>query len=152
MRGPNVMAGYWNRADATRAAINEDGWLRTGDAARIDEDGYIWIVDRVQDAYWASEHLVYPGDVERVLLQHPAVVDAAVLGHEGSGIAFVVLVAGSDVGDDALVEFCRERLSAHEVPSSIMVVERLPRSSVGKLRREELRRLAVPVGRISMVR
>ena len=141
--GPNVMAGYWNRTDATRAAIDEDGWLRTGDAARIDEDGYIWIVDRVQDAYWTSDHLVYPGDVERVLLQHPAVVDAAVLGHEGSGIAFVVLVAGSDVSHDALIEFCRERLSAHEVPSSIMIIERLPRSSVGKLLREELRRLAV---------
>ena len=96
------------------------------------------------EAYETSDHLVYPGDVDRVLLQHPAVVDAAVAEHEGSGIAFVVLVAGSEASDEELVEFCRERLAVHEVPSSIVFVERLPRSSVGKLLRHELRRIAVP--------
>ena len=65
--GPNVMVGYWDRPDATREAIDEDGWLRTGDAARIDDEGYVWIVDRVDDAYEVSGHVVYPGDVERVL-------------------------------------------------------------------------------------
>ena len=141
--GPNVMAGYWNRPNATRTAIDEHGWLRTGDAVRIDEDGFVWIVDRVADAYEVSGHTVYPGDVERVLAQHPAVLDAAVVPHEGSGIAYVVLVAGSEATDIELVEFCRERLAAHEVPLSIVFIERLPRSSVGKLLRDELRRRAV---------
>jgi fatty-acyl-CoA synthase len=136
--GPNVMAGYWNNPDATREAIDEHGWLRTGDAARIDDEGYVWIVDRVHDAYEASGHVVYPGDVERALAQHPAVADAGVAAHDGTGKAFVVLVAGQVVSEDELLEFCRARLAAHEVPSSIVFVDRLRRSSVGKLLRHEL--------------
>ena len=77
--GPNVMAGYWERPDATREAIDEHGWLRTGDAARIDDEGFVWIVDRVDDAFEVSGHVVYPGDVERVLAQHPSVADAGVV-------------------------------------------------------------------------
>ena len=88
------MAGYWDRADATRDAIDEHGWLRTGDAARIDDEGFVWIVDRVHDAYEVSGHIVYPGDVERVLAQHPAVADAGVVPHDGTGKGFVVLAAG----------------------------------------------------------
>ena len=140
VRGPNVMAGYWQHADATRAAIDEDGWLRTGDAARIDEDGFVWIVDRVNDAYEVSGHIVYPGDVERVLRQHPGVVDAAVAENERSGVAYVVLGAGSEADDEELMQFCREHLAMHEVPSAIVFVERLPRNSVGKLLRHELSR------------
>ena len=136
--GPNVMVGYWDRADATREAIDEHGWLRTGDAARIDDDGFVWIVDRIQDAYEVSGHTVYPGDVERVLGEHPAVADAGVAPHEGSGRGFVVLVAGAAVSEEELLEFCRARLAVHEVPSSVAFVDRLPRSSVGKLVRHEL--------------
>jgi acyl-CoA synthetase (AMP-forming)/AMP-acid ligase II len=77
--GPNVMAGYWHRADATADMIDESGWLRTGDAARIDDEDFVWIVDRVDNAYRVSGHIVYPGDVERVLTQHPSVVDAGVV-------------------------------------------------------------------------
>ena len=88
------MAGYWARADATRDAIDESGWLRTGDAARIDEEEFVWIVDRVHDAYQVSGHMVYPGDVERVLTQHPAVADAGVMPRDGNGRGFVVLAAG----------------------------------------------------------
>ncbi|HKA94500.1 MAG TPA: AMP-binding protein, partial [Acidimicrobiia bacterium] len=138
VRGPNVMAGYWRRPDATREAVDEDGWLRTGDAARIDHEGYVWIVDRVADAYEASGHVVYPGNVERVLADHPAVSDVGVAAHDGTATAFVVLAKGEHVGAQELLESCRARLPAHAVPSSVVFVNHLPRSSVGKLLRQEL--------------
>ena len=140
--GPNVTAGYWRRADATRDTIDEDGWLRTGDAARIDEEGFVWIVDRVDDAYEVSGHIVYPGDVERVLGEHPAVADAGVVPGDGNSKGFVVLAADKAVSEGELLEFCRARLAAHEVPSSLTFLEQLPRSSVGKLLRHELAMLA----------
>src|SRR5262249_20193462 len=118
VNGPNVTAGYWDRADATRAAIDEHGWLRTGDAARIDDEGFVWIVNRINDAYEVSGHVVYPGDVERVLAEHPAVADAGVAPRDGSGKGFVVLAAGEAVSEGELLEFCRAGLAAHEVPSS----------------------------------
>jgi acyl-CoA synthetase (AMP-forming)/AMP-acid ligase II len=142
VRGPNVMRGYWNRADATREAIDDDGWLHTGDAARIDEEGFVWIVDRMADAYEVSGRIVYPGDVERVLGEHPGVREAGVAARDGSGVGIVVLVAGQVVSEDELLEFCRSRLAEHEVPSSITFVEELPRSSVGKLLRHELSLIA----------
>jgi fatty-acyl-CoA synthase len=141
--GPNVMAGYWDRADVTRDAIDEYGWLRTGDAARIDDEEFVWIVDRVSDAYEVSGHIVYPGDVERMLTQHPAVADAGVVPRDGNGKGFVVLEAGKAVSEDELLEFCRARLAAHEVPSSVAFLDRLPRSAVGKLLRHKLAPLAV---------
>jgi len=136
--GPNVMAGYWNQPDATAEAIDEHGWLRTGDAARIDDDGYVWIVDRVRDAYPSSGHVVYPGDVERVLTLHPAVVDAGVTAVDGAATGYVVLGPGDVASKEELLEFCRSRLASHEVPSTIAFVEQLPRNSVGKLVRAEL--------------
>jgi acyl-CoA synthetase (AMP-forming)/AMP-acid ligase II len=136
--GPNVMAGYWHRADATADMIDESGWLRTGDAARIDDEDFVWIIDRVDNAYKVSGHIVYPGDVERVLTQHPAVADAAVVPGDRNGKGFVALTAGKAVSQRELLEFCRARLAAYEVPSSITFVDRLPRSSVGKLLRHEL--------------
>lgn len=144
--GPNVMVGYWNRPEATRSAIDVKGWLHTGDAARMDEEGDIWIVDRVVDRYVSSGHEVYPGDVERVLVQHPAVADAGVVGVGSAGaqmgVAFVVRAPTGSVSEDELLHYCQERLAEHQVPRSITFVERLPRTSVGKLMRGELRRLA----------
>ena len=146
VRGPNVMAGYWNRPDATRRVIDQDGWLRTGDAARADDEGYVSIVDRVEDAFVSSGTIVYPGDVQRVLVKHPAVADAGVVGVSGAegavGLSFVVLAAGRAVSEDELLAFCRERLALHEVPASVKFLEQLPRNSVGKLLRPELRRLS----------
>jgi acyl-CoA synthetase (AMP-forming)/AMP-acid ligase II len=137
------MAGYWDRPVETRETLDENGWLHTGDAARIDDEGFVWIVDRVEAAYQVSGHVVYPGDVERVLAQHPAIADAGVVPHDGHGEAFVVLAPGEAVNEDELLEFCRLRLAAHEVPSSIKFIDHLPRSSVGKLLRHELVQLAV---------
>jgi fatty-acyl-CoA synthase len=138
VRGPNVMAGYWNRPDATREALDADGWLHTGDAARLDDEGYAWIVDRVADAYRSGGHVVYPGDVERVFGRHPAVADVGVVTHLGVPVAYVVVAAGSTTSEHELLDFCRTRLAAHEMPSAVVFVDELPRSSVGKLLRHRL--------------
>jgi fatty-acyl-CoA synthase len=139
--GPNIMAGYWKRADATRAAVDDQGWLHSGDAARVDDEGFVWIVGRIDDSFRVRGRIVHPGDVERVLEQHPAVVEAGVVaGHQG-GEAFVVLEPGARVKEEELLEFCRSRLAPHEVPSTIIFLDRLPRTSVGKLLRHELEAL-----------
>jgi fatty-acyl-CoA synthase len=149
-RGPNVMAGYWNRLDDTRRAIDPEGWLHTGDAARMDAEGYVWIVDRVKDRYVTPGGTVYPGQVERVLALHPSVAEVGVVGvgsgSEISGAAFVVLEPNAVVSEDELLALARERLLEHEVPRSITFVGTLPRTSVGKLRRDRLRALASPAG------
>lgn len=144
VRGPNVMAGYWRRPEATRAVLSPDGWLRTGDAARMDGEGFVWIVDRFEDRYLSGGHAVYPGDVERVLMTHPAVADAGVVGiptPDGGemGAAFVVVAPGAATTEQELSAFCRGNLSAHEMPASITFVDAIPRNSVGKLLREVLR-------------
>jgi fatty-acyl-CoA synthase len=147
VRGPNVMAGYWNRPEETRAVLTSDGWLRTGDAARVDDEGYVWIVDRVGDRFITQGRLVYPGDVERVLAAHPAVADAGVVdvptsGGGQAGKAFVAVRAGEETTEQQLLTFCRQHLAPHQVPASVAFVDRLPRNSVGKLIRPELRALA----------
>jgi fatty-acyl-CoA synthase len=144
VRGPNVMAGYWRRPDATREVLTADGWLRTGDAARIADDGYVWIVDRVRDRFTSHGHVVYPGDIERVLGDHPAVADVGMVGVPAAGadgevgVAFVVLAAGSEATEEELLAFCREHLATHQVPVRVGRVAALPRNSVGKLDRAEL--------------
>jgi len=146
VKGPTVMAGYWNRPDATRATIDDRGWLRTGDAARIDEEGFVWIVDRVEDAFTADGYVVYPGDVERCIGEHRAVRDVGVVGVDGSARAFVVLHDGGVASATDIIEHCRARLDRRAVPASIVFVEALPRTSVGKLDRPALleRALASP--------
>ena len=143
VRGPNVMAGYWNRPEDTAAVLTPDRWLRTGDAARRDEDGYIWIIGRVADSFISCGQVVHPGDVERVLLSHPAVADAGVSpvsesGKEQVATAFVVLASGAETTEQELLAWCREHLAAHQVPARVTFTDRLPRNSVGKLIRAEL--------------
>jgi fatty-acyl-CoA synthase len=143
-RGPNVMSGYWRRPAETGEVLIADRWLRTGDAARMDDEGDVWIVDRVDAAFVAGGRVVYPGDVERALMTHPAVADAGVVGRsarDGGAVAmaFVVLAPGHEAGEAELLGVARERLAPHEVPGSITFVDELPRSLVGKLLRGELR-------------
>ncbi len=147
VRGPNVMLGYWERPNETRAVLLDGGWLRTGDAARMDADGDLWIVDRFESRFVSAGEVVYPGDVERALLEHPAVADAGVVGvaaldGEMTGTAFVVLFPGVTTSEEDLLAFCRDRLTGPAVPASIRFVDGLPRTAVGKLRRDELARLA----------
>jgi acyl-CoA synthetase (AMP-forming)/AMP-acid ligase II len=154
VRGPNVMAGYWNRPEDTAAALTPDRWLRTGDAARPDEDGYIWIVGRVADSFISQGQVVHPGDVERVLLSHPAVADAGVgpasaPGQEQVATAFIVVAPGAETTEQELLAWCQEHLAAHQVPAVVTFVDRLPRNSVGKMIRAELHNAATltPPGR-----
>ena len=147
VRGPNVMAGYWNRPEATREVLSSDGWLRTGDAARSDE-GYVWIVDRVADHFLSDGRPVYPGDVERALTSHPSVADAGVVQIPANGggevAALVVLAPGGEATEQEIVAFGRQQLAAHQAPVSVTFVDRLPRNSVGKLLRAQLRALVTP--------
>ncbi len=149
VRGPNVMAGYWRRPDDTRDALSADGWLRTGDAARSDDDGDIWIVDRIADRFLSDGRTVYPGDVERVLLRHPSIADVGVVdvpSDVGSvAIAVVVPAPGSRATEEEILAFGRGNLAPHQVPASVAFVDELPRSQVGKLLRGQLRALVPPL-------
>ena len=135
VRGPNVMAGYWRRPDATREVLLDGGWLRTGDAARMDEEGYIWIVDRFADRFETAGGIVFPGDVERVLLANPAVVDAGVMGVPSAEAA----TSGPDSSSWLPTRRRRPRRSSTAPDAScrprrsrnIRQVGELPRNSVG---------------------
>lgn len=136
--GPTVMAGYWRRDDATSAAIDEDGWLHTGDAAYLDEEGFVWIVDRVADAFTVDGLVVYPGDVERCIADHSAVRDVAVVSADGEVRAYVVVGDEGAPDERELLEHCRAHLDARAVPAVVVFVDALPRTSVGKLDRGAL--------------
>jgi fatty-acyl-CoA synthase len=149
VRGPNVMAGYWRRPEATREVLSADGWLRTGDAARRDQEGYVWIVDRMADCFLSAGRPIYPGDVERVLSGHPSVADVGVVQVPGEGggevvAALVVLAAGSQATEQEILAYGRQHLAVHQAPASVTFVDRLPRNSVGKLLRGRLRDLISP--------
>ncbi len=145
IRGPQVMKGYWNRPDETSIALR-DGWLYTGDVARMDEDGYFYIVQRKKDMIIVSGFNVYPNEVEDVLFTHPAVLEAVVIGvpdkYRGESVkAFVVVKPGASATVDELTEFCKTNLAKYKVPSVIEIVTGLPKSAVGKVLRRELREM-----------
>jgi fatty-acyl-CoA synthase len=149
VRGPNVMAGYWRRPEATQKVLSSDGWLRTGDAARSDQEGYVWIVDRMAACFVSAGRQVYPGDVERVLTGHPSIADAGVVQVFGEGgrevvAALVVLAAGSQASEQELLAYGRRHLATHQAPASVTFVDHVPRNSVGKLLRAQLPALASP--------
>jgi long-chain acyl-CoA synthetase len=143
VRGPNVFKGYWHDDEATGAALTPEGWLRTGDVAVVDDDGFLFIVDRVKDLVIVSGFNVYPAEVEDVLREHRAVEDAAVIGvaHPYSGEtvkAYVVVRPGQAVEEDDIIEFCAERLARYKVPTKVMFVDELPQGSTGKVLRRSL--------------
>jgi long-chain acyl-CoA synthetase len=140
--GPQVMQGYWNQPGQT-ALVLRDGWLFTGDIARMDADGYFYILDRKKEMIVVGGYNVYPREVEEVLYEHPAVVEAAVIGvadaYKGElPKAFVALASGASVEPDELIAFCRERLAPFKVPRSVEVRGSLPHSAIGKILRREL--------------
>jgi len=147
-RGPQIMTGYWNRPDATAETLR-GGWLHTGDLARRDQRGFYFIVDRKNDLILTGGYNVYPAEVEDVLQSHPDVAMCAVFGipDEIKGEkpwAAVVPRPGTKVDEAALDAHCRERLAAYKVPRRFVVVDELPRSSVGKILRRELRATFTP--------
>jgi long-chain acyl-CoA synthetase len=145
VRGPQVMKGYWNRPEETAIALR-DGWLYTGDVARMDEDGFFYIVQRKKDMIIVSGFNVYPNEVEDVLFTHPAVLEAAVIGvpdqYRGEAVkAFITLRSGANATADEVIEFCRANLAKYKVPSLIEFMPSLPKSAVGKVLRRELREM-----------
>ncbi len=144
IRAPNVMAGYWGRPDETAAALTADGWLRTGDGGFLDEDGYLFLTDRIKDMIVTGGENVYPVEVEEVLAQHPSVSEVAVIGipHGRWGevvTALIVTREGAVADTDELLSFVRGRLAGYKLPRRIEFVEELPRTPSGKVLKRELR-------------
>jgi long-chain acyl-CoA synthetase len=143
LRGPQVMMGYWNKPEETANVKDADGWLYTGDIAKMDEDGYFYIVDRKKDIIIASGYNVVPREVEEVLFSHPAVQEAVVAGipHPVRGEtvkAYVVLKPGQVTTSAELIAFCKEQLAAYKVPTMVEFRSELPKSMVGKFLRRVL--------------
>jgi long-chain acyl-CoA synthetase len=142
VRGHNVMKGYWNRPDATAEAV-PDGWLRTGDVVREDEDGYLFVVDRKKDMIIRGGYNVYPREIEEVLYEHPDVLEAAVLGvpHATLGedvAAAVVLRPGAEQHPDELRRFVKERVAPYKYPRTILYLDALPKGPSGKVLKREI--------------
>jgi long-chain acyl-CoA synthetase len=143
IRGHNVMKGYWNRPDATKEAIDADGWFHTGDMAKVDVDGYFFIVDRKKDMIIRGGYNVYPREIEEVLYEHPAVREAAVVGvpHPELGeevAAAIALKSGADTTEDELREHVKSQVAAYKYPRSIWFVDELPKGPTGKILKREI--------------
>jgi fatty-acyl-CoA synthase len=141
--GPNITPGYWNRPDATAAAF-EGRWLKTGDAARADDEGFVYIVDRWKDMYISGGENVYPAEIENVLYQLPAVAEAAIIGVPNDkwgevGLAVLALKPGATIDRATVVEHCVTRLAKFKIPNDIAIVDALPRNATGKVLKRELR-------------
>jgi long-chain acyl-CoA synthetase len=143
VRGPNVFAGYHDRPETNEAVFDDEGWFYTGDIARVDEDGFLWVVDRADDVIIVGGENVYPAEVEDVLYDHPAVAEAAVVaaphGVKGEApVAYVVPEAGAEVDETALREFAIERVATYAHPRRVFFVDALPRGGTRKVKRYEL--------------
>jgi long-chain acyl-CoA synthetase len=137
-----VMRGYWGRPEATVAAV-PDGWFRTGDLARVDEDGYFFIVDRSKDLIIRGGYNVYPREIEEVLYEHPAVAEAAVIGVPDSALgeevgAAVVLKAGCSATPDDLRQYVKAQVAAYKYPRLVWLLDALPKGPTGKVLKREI--------------
>ena len=143
VKGPTVMKGYWNREEATAETLSADGWLRTGDIARVDEDGYYFVVDRKKELVIRGGFNVYPREIEEVLYEHPAVREAAVLGipHDSLGEevgAAVVLREGESASEDEIRDYVKARVAAYKYPRRIWFADELPKGPTGKILKREI--------------
>ena len=144
VRGPQVMAGYWRNTEATAAVIDDDGWLHTGDIGQADDDGYVWVIDRVKDMVISGGENVYPAEVEDVLYGHPAIAEVAVLGtpHDKWGEAVTAVVAlrpGTTLTLEDLRDYARDKLAAFKLPIRLEFIDALPRTQSGKVVKYRLR-------------
>ncbi|MGN6227367.1 MAG: AMP-binding protein [Dyella sp.] len=143
VRGPQVMQGYWQRPDETAKVLTADGWLHTGDIARMDPNGYVYIVDRKKDMILVSGFNVYPNEVEDIVMQHPGVSEVAAVGvpdeHSGEVVKIFVVRKNPALTEEELKEFCRENLTGYKRPKFIEFRSDLPKTNVGKILRRELR-------------
>ena len=143
IKGPQVMKGYWNNPEETENCL-KDGWLATGDIAKVDEEGYFYIVDRKKDMIITGGFNVYPRDIDEVLFRHPKIKDAVAVGlpdpYLGESVrAFVVLKEGETASEDEILAFCREHLAKFKIPTTVEFRDELPKSMIGKVLRKVLR-------------
>ncbi|WP_022923370.1 long-chain-fatty-acid--CoA ligase [Serinicoccus marinus] len=144
IRGENIMKGYWNRPDATAEAIDADGWFHSGDLARVDEDGFFFIVDRKKDMIIRGGLNIYPREIEELLYEHPAVAEAAVIGvpHEELGeevAAYVVLAPDAEATEAELIEHVKSQVAPYKYPRTVTTIEELPKGATGKILKRALR-------------
>jgi long-chain acyl-CoA synthetase len=143
VKGPTVMQGYWNNPEETKNQLR-DGWLHTGDIAQVDEDGYIFIVDRKKDMIIASGFNIYPREIEESLYEHPKVADAVAVGipHDYRGETvkvFIVLKPGEEATEQEIIDYCKQKMTAYKVPKLVEFRDAVPKSAVGKILRKALR-------------
>jgi long-chain acyl-CoA synthetase len=143
IKGPQVMKGYWNMAEETAATLI-DGWLCTGDIAKMDEEGYFYIVDRKKDMIISGGFNIYPRDIEEVFYEHPKVLEACSIGvphpHRGEAVkVFVVLKEGETATQEELLEYCNDKMAKYKLPTEIEFRPELPKTNVGKILRKDLR-------------
>ncbi len=144
IRGPQVMKGYLNKPDETQKTLTQDGFLRTGDVAKVDEDGYFYIVDRIKDMIISGGYNVYPRDIDEVLFEHPKILEACCIGipHEKRGEAvkaFVILKEGQTLTQKEVIDYCDAKLAKYKLPVEVEFRQELPKSNVGKILRKDLR-------------
>lgn len=143
VKGPQVMKGYWNRPQETDKVLTAEGWLHTGDVARMDENGFVYIVDRKKDMILVSGFNVYPNEVEDVVIRHPKVAEVAAVGkpdeHSGEVVKLFVVKKDASLTEDELKQFCHDELTGYKRPKAIEFRDSLPKSNVGKILRRKLR-------------
>ncbi len=145
IKGPQVMTGYYNMPDETAKTL-KNGWLYTGDIGKLDENGYFYIVDRKKDMIIAGGYNIYPRDIDEVLFEHPAILEACAVGipdeYRGETVkAFVVLKPGESLTEEEIIHYCKDKLAKYKVPRMIEFIDELPKSGVGKILRKELRKM-----------
>jgi long-chain acyl-CoA synthetase len=142
-KGPQVMAGYWNRPEETANVMTADGFFRTGDIGVMDERGYTKIVDRKKDMILVSGFNVYPNEIEEVIASHPGVLECAVIGipdsKSGEAVKAFVVKKDQNLTAEAVIKFCHEQLTGYKVPKHIEFRNDLPKTNVGKILRRQLR-------------
>jgi long-chain acyl-CoA synthetase len=143
VRGPQVMKGYWGRPEETRACVEPDGWLHTGDIAYFDERGFVYLVDRKKDMILVSGFNVYPSEIEEVVSGHPDVLEVGAIGvpddESGEAVKIIVVKRNPGLTEESLDEHCRANLTAYKCPKQVAFANDLPKSNVGKILRRKLR-------------
>lgn len=144
VKGPNVMKGYWNRPEATSEAIDETGWFHTGDVGYLDDEGFLYITDRIKDMVISGGENVYPAEVENALYEHPSIVEVAVVGlpdeRWGEAVTAVAVLKGDEELElDELRDFANDKLARYKLPTRLITISELPRNASGKVLKRELR-------------
>jgi long-chain acyl-CoA synthetase len=143
IKGPQVMKGYWEKPDETKKVLSSDGWLKTGDMGRMDQDGFIFIEDRKKDMILVSGFNVYPNEIEGVVAEMDDVLEVAAIGKEspdsGEIVKLFVVKKNPELSDSEIYEHCKKNLTAYKVPKEIEYRDELPKTNVGKILRRALR-------------